>query len=240
MNLATKLKEQREKVGMSQSELAQKLHVTRQTVSRWENNQTIPNLDTLNDISEELEISLDDLLKHDNLKTIGSISKDVKLKKRYKIWSIVASSIIGLSIIFLFLLSWGRYSSNDLVNRVNPFIPYRYGYAVVPEQTPTKKIKATVTDAKGKTTKQHINDPQPVKAFVTTSPFGDGEWLKFEIGAIPKKGMNYAFVEYKGSYVRRARLITRDEIPRMIRDYLGTSPMPYHKEFDQKNINPFK
>lgn len=81
MDLANKIKAQREKVGMSQTELAQKLHVTRQTVSRWENNQTIPNLDTLNDISDELDISLDDLLKHDNLKTIGSISKDVKLKK---------------------------------------------------------------------------------------------------------------------------------------------------------------
>ncbi len=110
---------------------------------------------------------------------------------------------------------------------------------MVPEQTPTKKIKATVTDEKGKKTKQYIDEPQPVKAFVTFSPFGDGEWLTFEIGAIPKKGMNYAFVEYKGSYVRRARLITRDEIPRMIRDNLGTSHIPYRKDFDQKSTNPF-
>ncbi|MCK8625196.1 helix-turn-helix transcriptional regulator [Apilactobacillus sp. M161] len=94
MNLASKIKTQREQVGMSQSELAQKLHVTRQTVSRWENDQTIPNLDTLNDISDELDISLDELLKNDNLKTIGSISKDVKLKKSYKLWFILSSSFI--------------------------------------------------------------------------------------------------------------------------------------------------
>ncbi|MCL0329869.1 helix-turn-helix domain-containing protein [Apilactobacillus xinyiensis] len=240
MNLASKIKTKREKVGMSQSELAQKLHVTRQTVSRWENDQTIPNLDTLNDISDELDISLDELLKNDNLKTIGSISKDVKLKKRYKLWFIISSSFIGLFIVFLLLLSWGRYNNNDLLNRVNPFIPYHYGYAVLPEKIPTKNIKGTVTYTNGKKVKQNIAFPQPITAQVTHSPFGDSEWLTFSVGEIPKRGMNYAYVEYKGSYVRRARLISRDEIPRMIRDCINDKYIPYKKSFDTKKSNPFK
>ena len=40
--------ELRTKKGMSQSELAEKLMVTRQAVSRWENGETIPNTETLN------------------------------------------------------------------------------------------------------------------------------------------------------------------------------------------------
>ena len=39
--------ELRTKRGMSQDELAEKIMVTRQAVSRWENGETIPNTDTL-------------------------------------------------------------------------------------------------------------------------------------------------------------------------------------------------
>ena len=39
--------ELRTKKGLSQDELAEKLYVTRQAVSRWENGETIPNTETL-------------------------------------------------------------------------------------------------------------------------------------------------------------------------------------------------
>ena len=41
------LLELRQKRGLSQEELAEKLFVTRQAVSRWENGETTPNVDTL-------------------------------------------------------------------------------------------------------------------------------------------------------------------------------------------------
>lgn len=40
--------ELRTKKGLSQDELAEKVYVTRQAVSRWENGETIPNTETLN------------------------------------------------------------------------------------------------------------------------------------------------------------------------------------------------
>ena len=39
--------EMRTKKGLSQEELAEKVFVTRQAVSRWENGETIPNVDSL-------------------------------------------------------------------------------------------------------------------------------------------------------------------------------------------------
>ena len=43
--------------GMSQDELANKVMVTRQAVSRWENGDTVPNTDTLRLLSKEFDVS---------------------------------------------------------------------------------------------------------------------------------------------------------------------------------------
>ena len=48
--------------GMSQDELANKVMVTRQAVSRWENGDTVPNTDTLKLLSKEFDVSINTLL----------------------------------------------------------------------------------------------------------------------------------------------------------------------------------
>lgn len=52
----------RNRLNMSQDEFAEKLFVTRQAVSRWENGDTIPNTDTLKLIAKTFNISVDQLL----------------------------------------------------------------------------------------------------------------------------------------------------------------------------------
>lgn len=52
----------RKKHNLSQSEMAEKLFVTRQAVSRWENGETVPNTDTLKLISKVFCISINTLL----------------------------------------------------------------------------------------------------------------------------------------------------------------------------------
>ncbi len=54
--------ELRNKKGLSQDALAEKLMVTRQAVSRWENGETIPNTDTLKLLSKEFDVSINTLL----------------------------------------------------------------------------------------------------------------------------------------------------------------------------------
>ena len=48
--------------GLSQEELAEKLYVTRQAVSRWENGDTVPNTDTLKLLSRFFDVSINTLL----------------------------------------------------------------------------------------------------------------------------------------------------------------------------------
>lgn len=54
--------ELRNKRGLSQEELAEKLFVTRQAVSRWENGETVPNTETLKLLSKEFDVSINTLL----------------------------------------------------------------------------------------------------------------------------------------------------------------------------------
>lgn len=62
MTTAEIIKELRHNVNMTQDEMAQALFVTRQAVSRWENGDTTPNLETLKQISKMFGISLNHLL----------------------------------------------------------------------------------------------------------------------------------------------------------------------------------
>ena len=52
----------RTKSGLSQDELAEKVFVTRQAVSRWENGDTVPNTETLKLLSNLFNVSINTLL----------------------------------------------------------------------------------------------------------------------------------------------------------------------------------
>ena len=54
--------ELRNKAGLSQEELAEKVYVTRQAVSRWENGETTPNTETLKLLSKLFDVSINTLL----------------------------------------------------------------------------------------------------------------------------------------------------------------------------------
>ena len=62
MNTKDILYELRTRSGLSQDELAEKVFVTRQAVSRWENGETIPNTETLKLLSNIFNVSINTLL----------------------------------------------------------------------------------------------------------------------------------------------------------------------------------
>ena len=63
--LGGKIAEKRKDLGMTQMDLAEKLSVTRQTVSRWEAGTAMPDIEKLTDIAEILGVSCDYLLRDD-------------------------------------------------------------------------------------------------------------------------------------------------------------------------------
>lgn len=65
MDLGKRIKEYRNRFGMNQDELAEKMYVTRQTISNWENDKSYPDIQSLLFLSEIFNVSLDQLVKGD-------------------------------------------------------------------------------------------------------------------------------------------------------------------------------
>lgn len=65
MEIGNKIMELRKKNGMSQEELAEKLGVARQTISKWELGETSPDLKQSKEISRIFDVSLDELVSND-------------------------------------------------------------------------------------------------------------------------------------------------------------------------------
>ena len=65
MELGGQIKRHRARLGLSQEELAEKIFVTRQSVSNWETGKTYPDLQSLLRLSELFGLSLDELIKGD-------------------------------------------------------------------------------------------------------------------------------------------------------------------------------
>lgn len=65
MDIGSRIKTLRTEQRLSQGDLAEQLHVTRQTVSNWENNKNYPDLSTLMEITELFDVTFDELIKGD-------------------------------------------------------------------------------------------------------------------------------------------------------------------------------
>ena len=65
MELGKQIKEHRQEAHLSQEELANRVYVSRQTISNWENDKSYPDVNSLVLLSEIFQISLDNLIKGD-------------------------------------------------------------------------------------------------------------------------------------------------------------------------------
>lgn len=65
MSLGEKIREQRKKAGLSQEQLAEKLNVSRQAITKWEADKGIPDVSNLIAISDEFGLSLDEIIRGD-------------------------------------------------------------------------------------------------------------------------------------------------------------------------------
>ena len=100
MTFGQKLQQLRKARGMSQEELAGQLSVTRQTISKWELDQSTPDLPYLAAISEFFGVSTDYLIKSASSKeetcSVASVSVATPPMHKIKLWGqMILSGLIG-------------------------------------------------------------------------------------------------------------------------------------------------
>ena len=62
VKVGARIAESRKRMGLSQEELAEKLFVTRQAISKWENGTSVPSIETLCEISKLFRVSFEEIL----------------------------------------------------------------------------------------------------------------------------------------------------------------------------------
>lgn len=86
MNLGNNLFQARKRVGLSQEEVAEKLGVSRQTISKWETDETVPDIYQSKKLARLYNLSLDELIEFDiNQKEIEEVIKKTDEKEERKI-----------------------------------------------------------------------------------------------------------------------------------------------------------
>ena len=110
MNLGKKIAELRKKNNLSQEELAEKVGVSRQTISKWEIGDTTPDINQVKIISKIFNISIDELVDNDiNNVIVEKVSNTEKLAgitiKILKVFGIMLIVFITLIFLFVFVFS---------------------------------------------------------------------------------------------------------------------------------------
>ena len=141
------LKAYRKAKGLTQEELAVRLHVVRQTISKWEKGLSVPDADLLVRLAEVLEVSVSQLLgagvppeapADQVAEQLARINEQLAIKNRRakRIWQCVAGVLIGLVdltlvLVLLNAVAFGAYDTE------------------VQSQTQTMSLVPTLTEREG-------------------------------------------------------------------------------------------
>lgn len=85
MEIGNKLNQLRKLSGMTQEQLAEKINVSRQTISKWESDSTSPDLESIVKISRIFHVSLDDLLREAKTGVTNKTDEQITLEDLMKI-----------------------------------------------------------------------------------------------------------------------------------------------------------
>ena len=101
-NFSEKIKKFREENNLTQQDFADKVHVSRQAVSKWENGNSYPNYEILKDIADILNTTVDELLSKEE---IDKETINVKHKNKRNLILIISIAFIAILSIIIGIIS---------------------------------------------------------------------------------------------------------------------------------------
>jgi len=103
MNISNTIREQRNKLSWSQEELGERIYVTRQTISSWENGKSYPDINSLILLSQVFDMTIDNLVKGDLEIMEQKVEQhDIKAMDHYTRLILIGCVLFGI----LMPLSW--------------------------------------------------------------------------------------------------------------------------------------
>ena len=108
MELGEQIKKYRAKANLSQEELADRIFVSRQTISNWENDKNYPDIKSIVLMSEVFQVSLDNLIKGDieRMKKEIDTREYTRFQKDSTIFTVLFIAMLILPIPLIMLLRW--------------------------------------------------------------------------------------------------------------------------------------
>ena len=126
MTLGEKIQSLRKQHGMSQEQLADTLNVSRQAVSKWETDESQPDIDRLVEISSIFNVSTDYLIKNKSTTTSVSLAKKSSSSSSFRtkrIAFLVSTIYSSAFVIFLILgFVWGLWHPGWIIFFLPPVI----------------------------------------------------------------------------------------------------------------------
>ena len=171
MEVGAQIKKYRSNMGISQEELAEKVYVSRQTVSNWETGKNYPDIHSVLLLSSVFNVSLDQLIKGD-VEIMKKEIKDTEIKKLNKYGGIYAVFLI-LTVVslvpFIAFMDWYGLIPWGIVYTVAVYFAFK-----------TEKVKK----------ENHLSTYKEIVAFMEGKRLDDMEEQQ-EIGKRPYQTVMY-------------------------------------------------
>lgn len=161
MSFEKNLESLRKQKGWSQDDLADKLNLTRQAVSKWETGSSKPDIDNVKNISQLFSVRIDDLLNNEVVEDKAVSLNFEKKEKRENIIKTIKFAIIALVIVYLITVIYKFASLLIIVNGVQKYANlnnYHYVIRTYENNIVDKKTESWFKDGVSKTVVSKFND----------------------------------------------------------------------------------
>jgi transcriptional regulator with XRE-family HTH domain len=184
MEVGNKIYELRKNAKLSQEQLAEKINVTRQTISNWELGQTVPDIIQATEISKIFNITLDELVDN-NVKDIlvEKISNTEKTANKTLKTIKILCIIMICFLVFIILTNIGLFekNKNEYIEAENQIQIKEQQYREYRESLTTKQFNCTLNQQDYEYSIQYDTDNTPVNFRLSSLSVETNETLFYNL-----------------------------------------------------------
>lgn len=132
MDFGTQIKKLRSSRKLTQEQLAQKLNVSRQTISSWENNRNLPDLEMVVRIAKIFTLSLDQLILGDPTMATKLVKDGSEMRKiKFTLYTTIIMILAGIGCFLLSSIIGSTIDANGMLHEPFFLIPIGYLFLLI-------------------------------------------------------------------------------------------------------------